>query len=113
MKIYKYYPAFFEGFPDVECEVTTKEELLSCKICEPWVKNGFVIAISDLDNDNDFRIMAVKYEPGHSKGSIYYVVSQNISEPESHKQLRDWLPDYREVCKQFYEKKLELKNKHE
>jgi len=111
MKIYKYYPAFFEGFPNVECEVNSKEELLNCEICKPWVKDGFVIATTNADYENSLYIMAVKYEPKNLEGYIYYVISQNVSKSEDRKQLKDWLPDYKEVCEQLHKRKLEETNK--
>lgn len=101
MKLHKYYPNYCEGFPDIECDVSTLRELLDCEICKPWVDSGYKITVkSGVQEDQTGMLIAIKEDHSLYKACTWNVIAINI-EPEDVDILYEWLPEfvkYKQEC---------------
>lgn len=106
MTIKKYRPNFFSGFEDVYYEVNSKEELLASELCRGWVNDGYEICFSK--NREDYgNIMAIKQDESDEDGAEWWVLAI-IKNEQDIKTLTEWLPDYVELVKKYYELKYRL-----
>ena len=107
MKIKKYRPNFFEGFEDVFYEVSTKEELLASDLCKYSIDNGFEICLSKKDGYG--HIMAIKQDTNSEDGAEWWVLAI-ITNEQDVEILENWLPNYVDFVKKYYE--LKFKNEY-
>lgn len=108
MKIKKYRPNFFTGFEDVYYEVNSKEELLASELCKYFIDNDFEICFSMKELYG--YIMAIKQDKIAKDGAEWWVLAiiDNVQDVET---LTEWLPNYEELVKKYYELKLKIKYK--
>lgn len=101
MKIKKYLPNYFEGFQEIECNVTTREELLDCEICKPWIENGYTITVKSGTQENPTgTLFAIKEDFSSYDACMWNVIAINI-DPEDVDVLYEWLPsfiEYKQNC---------------
>lgn len=88
MKIEKYRPNFFTGFPDESYEINSKEELLKSELVKGAMSCSNFYRLSFALGKKVSHIMA-EYDEGYK----WYVVG-TIRNPENFEIMATWLPKW-------------------
>ena len=84
MKVRKYRPSFFSGFPDEEYEVNSKEELLNSPLCANIITMPSFDRFTFNAYEEDYGILSSNFTSGE-----HYVVAI-IKNKEDVATLKEW-----------------------